>query len=91
MGLKSLALPAISSGVFGFPKDICAQSFMEEVLIYAEKKSHQKLDSVHRFAVKPVTDIRFTNIDDETVEHFITAFDKHSAHFEVVPITPDEQ
>ena len=41
MGIRSLAIPAISSGVFGFPRDLCAQSFMEEILAYAEKKAGQ--------------------------------------------------
>ena len=39
MGIRSMAIPAISSGVCGTPKDICAQSLIEEVLAYAEKKA----------------------------------------------------
>jgi O-acetyl-ADP-ribose deacetylase (regulator of RNase III) len=39
LGLKSLALPAIASGALCFPKDLCAQCFMEQVLVYANKKS----------------------------------------------------
>ena len=33
--------------------------------------------------MKTVSDIRFTNIDEETVEHFTMQFDKYLAHFEV--------
>ena len=39
LGLKSLALPAIGSGGKCFPKDLCAQCFMEQVLVYANKKA----------------------------------------------------
>ena len=71
MGIRSIAIPAISSGVFGFPRDLCAQSFIEEILAYAEKKAAQQLDEEHRFVVKTVEDIRLTNIDDETVSYFL--------------------
>ena len=67
LGLCSVALPAISSGGFGFPRDLCAKSFMEQVLIYAEKKASQQLSKEHPYAVRTVKDIRLTNIDDETV------------------------
>ena len=39
LGFPSIAIPAISSGVLGFPKDICAKCFMEAVIEYAEKKA----------------------------------------------------
>lgn len=86
LGLKSLALPAISSGAFGFPRDLCAQCFFEQVIAYAEKKAGQKLDKKHPFALKTVSDIRFTNIDDETVSHFINYFDKYSDRFTAVDV-----
>ena len=83
LGMNSVAIPAISSGVFGFPRDLCAQSFIEQILFYAEKKKSHKLDKEHPFAVKTVKDIRLTNIDDETVAHFIEAFDQFQSAYTV--------
>ena len=58
LGASSIAMPAISSGIFGFPKDKCA-----EIMI----------DSAWRFASTlpaGIAEIRFTNIDNQTVEIF---------------------
>jgi O-acetyl-ADP-ribose deacetylase len=60
-GLVSVAMPAISSGIFGFPKKQCAK-----ILVDA---------AVDWFAQHPescVRELRFTNIDWETVEIFLT-------------------
>lgn len=59
MKLRSLALPAISSGIFGFPKERCAQIMIETALNF--------------FAEHPesaVLEVRFTNIDAYTVGLF---------------------
>ncbi len=57
--LHSIAFPAISSGIFGFPKDRCAKVMLQAVRIWAgsHPESHPR-------------DIRFTIIDAETVAHF---------------------
>ncbi len=59
MKLESIALPAISSGIFGFPKPRCA-----EIMIAAAKEFYQQhpQSSLRR--------IRFTNIDEQTVAIF---------------------
>eukprot|EP00698_Gefionella_okellyi_P004242 TRINITY_DN13939_c0_g1_i1.p1 TRINITY_DN13939_c0_g1~~TRINITY_DN13939_c0_g1_i1.p1 ORF type:complete len:489 (-),score=132.15 TRINITY_DN13939_c0_g1_i1:65-1486(-) len=59
--VKSLALPAISSGIFGFPKDLCAKLMFSTVLEYLSSNKSTTLQ-----------EIRFTNFDNLTV----TLFDK---------------
>lgn len=56
MKLSTIALPAISSGIFGFPKDRCATILVKTALDFCE----QYTDS-------PLREIRLTNIDQPTV------------------------
>jgi putative ATPase len=63
MGLASIALPAISSGIFGFPKDRCASIFAAEVLAFCERKPGSR-----------VREVRLVNIDEETTAIFERAF-----------------
>ena len=64
-GLTSIALPAISSGIFGFPKDRCAEILVGEALNYLRKKT----DS-------PLAIIIFCLIDDPTAQVFASEFSK---------------
>ncbi len=57
----SVALPAISSGVFGFPVDRCADLILEAAAAFAPRAAH-----VRRVAV--------TNIDAPTVAAVVGAF-----------------
>lgn len=58
-GLRSIAFPAISSGIFGFPKDRCAQILVSTVLQYLE--NHQQ---------GAVVQADFVLFDDETTSYF---------------------
>ena len=58
-GLQSIAFPAISSGIFGFPKDRCAQVMIRTVADWAADHPDD-----------PPRDLRFTIIDDVTVNVF---------------------
>ena len=57
--LTSIAFPAISSGIFGFPKERCARVMVEAVAAWAAGHPDEE-----------PRDLRFTIIDDITVELF---------------------
>ncbi len=57
--LTSIALPAISSGIFGFPKDRCAAILVSAALAFFKQHPRSHLRQ-----------IRFTNIDRLTVDLF---------------------
>ncbi len=57
--LESIAFPAISSGIFGFPKDRCAEVMVEAVTAWAAAHPDDN-----------PRDLRFTIIDDITVNVF---------------------
>jgi len=65
----SISLPAISSGIFGFPKDRCAEIMFE----MAQQFSKEMADKT------TLKEIRFTNFDDKTVELFDKECKKLSA------------
>eukprot|EP01017_Pseudomicrothorax_dubius_P048335 TRINITY_DN8773_c0_g1_i1.p1 TRINITY_DN8773_c0_g1~~TRINITY_DN8773_c0_g1_i1.p1 ORF type:complete len:218 (-),score=44.94 TRINITY_DN8773_c0_g1_i1:24-677(-) len=58
-GVTSLALPGISSGNFGFPKDKCADILVAKSVEYLSRNQSSK-----------VKQIIFVNIDDETSKFF---------------------
>ena len=62
-GFGSLALPAISSGIFGFPKDRCAEILLAEGVGFLTAQP-----------VSPLREIRYTNFDEPTVSVFRAAF-----------------
>jgi len=58
-----VAMPAISSGIFGFPKAACAEILIEAAVDYLTERP-----------AGPVRCVRFTIIDEETVAVFREAF-----------------
>lgn len=63
-GLKSVSMPAISSGIFGFPKDRCAKILVNESANFL-KTQKTSLEIVE-----------FCVYDDNTMEHFKREFEK---------------
>lgn len=63
-GCQSISFPAISSGIFGYPKPKCAQDFFKAIEQYVEINSPNKIPH-----------IRLTNFDYETANIFAEEFD----------------
>ena len=63
-GLNSIAFPAISAGIFGFPKHRCASVLLQTLQDWAEAHPSDSL-----------RDLRFTIIDQDTFDFFETEFD----------------
>lgn len=62
--IASVSIPAISSGIFGFPKDRCAKIFRETLENYFEEKSDSKIILV-----------KLCNIDKYTYDIFLAEFE----------------
>ena len=63
-GLKSVSMPAISSGIFGFPKDRCAK------ILFGESANFLKNQQTS------LEIIEFCVYDDNTMEHFKREFER---------------
>lgn len=57
-GFQSLSIPAISSGIFGFPKDRCAKILVEQAIRFAKNKTSS------------LKVIEYCIFDDETLDYF---------------------
>lgn len=64
-GFGSISIPAISAGIFGFPKDKCAEILVAE--------SSKKLASGQ---VNNLETVEFCIFDDETLGYFKSAFEQ---------------
>ena len=60
---RILAVPAISSGIFGFPKDLCAQILIKATMDMSRENPFHSLKEVH-----------FVSNDDQTVQAFSNEF-----------------
>ena len=63
LGIESVSIPAISSGIYGFPTHECANIMFTVLGEYLQEHIHTCLRQV-----------RFTNIDKDTVDNFTTRF-----------------
>jgi O-acetyl-ADP-ribose deacetylase (regulator of RNase III) len=63
-GLKSIAIPAISAGIFGFPKDKCAHILIEETVTFVREKK------------TTLEEIVFCLLDSDIISFFTTEITK---------------
>lgn len=63
--LSTIAFPAISSGIYGFPKDRCARVMMQAIETY-----------FHATPQSSVQEVRLVLFDAPTVETFLTEFNQ---------------
>ena len=61
---KSISLPAISSGIFGFPKDKCAEILVKEAKNFLVNNNN----------ITSIEIVEFCSIDDETVDYIKREF-----------------
>ena len=73
--MTSIALPAMGSGTCGMPKDECAKVMFDAVEEFIKQGNPKK---------KTITDIRFVNIDDPSVQafsmEFISRYENRQGH-----------
>ncbi|XP_072024930.1 protein mono-ADP-ribosyltransferase PARP14-like [Amphiura filiformis] len=61
--MQTISIPAISSGIYGFPSHLCAKTMVEASMEFCKKNKSCSLK-----------EIRFTNIDDRACNAFLTYF-----------------
>ncbi|KAL9972371.1 hypothetical protein ACROYT_G018656 [Oculina patagonica] len=66
---KSIAIPAISTGIFGFPRDLCAQIMVDSALAFFQENPSCRL-----------SEIQFTSIDEDVVKAFVKEMDSRFVH-----------
>jgi O-acetyl-ADP-ribose deacetylase len=77
-GFRSISMPAISSGIFGFPKDRCAKILVEESKTFLQDSNND--NTRNNNTVSTLDIIEFCIFDNETLVCFRNQFDnfKHT-------------
>jgi O-acetyl-ADP-ribose deacetylase (regulator of RNase III) len=73
IGFRSISMPAISSGIFGFPKDRCAKILVEESKTFLQA-SNNDYGNNKKNTTSSVDIIEFCIFDNETLHHFENEF-----------------
>ena len=80
-GFRSISIPAISSGIFGFPKDRCAKILVEESKTFLQGNNNDDYrNSNNNNTIATLDIIEFCIFDNETLDWFKNQFDnvKHT-------------
>jgi len=82
-GFRSISMPAISSGIFGFPKDRCAKVLVEESKTFLQDSNNDDdygNSNNNNNTISTLDIIEFCIYDNETLDSFKNQFDnvKHT-------------
>ena len=66
---KSIAIPAIGTGSYDFPRELCAQIMVDSALAFSQENPGCRL-----------SEIQFTSIDDDVVKAFAKEMDSRFLH-----------
>jgi O-acetyl-ADP-ribose deacetylase len=72
-GFRSISMPAISSGIFGFPKDRCAKILVEESKTFLQGNNDDYGNSNNN-TISTLDIIEFCIFDNETLDYFENEF-----------------
>jgi O-acetyl-ADP-ribose deacetylase len=72
-GFRSVSMPAISSGIFGFPKDRCAKILVEECKAFLQASNNDH-DNNKKNTASLVDIIEFCIFDNDTLHYFENEF-----------------
>jgi O-acetyl-ADP-ribose deacetylase len=67
-------MPAISSGIFGFPKDRCANILVEESKTFLQASNNNENGNNKKNTASSVDIIEFCIFDNETLHYFENEF-----------------
>ncbi|MFL6364070.1 MAG: macro domain-containing protein, partial [Nitrososphaeraceae archaeon] len=86
-GFKSISMPAISSGIFGFPKDRCAKILVEESNTFLQASNNNNDDYDYGNNKENTTStldiIEFCIFDNETLHCFDNEFANIKTHLDL--------
>jgi O-acetyl-ADP-ribose deacetylase len=73
-GFRTISMPAISSGIFGFPKDKCAKILVEESKRFLECNHDDDTNNSNNNTYTTIDIIEFRIFDNETLDCFKNEF-----------------
>jgi O-acetyl-ADP-ribose deacetylase (regulator of RNase III) len=74
-GFRSISMPAISSGIFGFPKDRCAKILVEESKSFLQGNNDDDSNNNNNNTISILHIIELCIFDSETLDYFKNQFD----------------
>ena len=73
-GLTSVSIPAISSGIFGYPKQKCGEHILSELMELMLQEGIPSQDGDEEMERNSLEYVRITILDNETLDPFVEAF-----------------